>query len=71
MTRGYHNNCKGHKYLVKINKCTVAYCTNSTTMFNVLLESNDTEKTSGPTQVNKPLLVINVKRLFDQTLHLH
>ena len=52
MIRNHHNNWKGHKYLVKLNKCPVAYYPNLTTTFNVILESNDTEKNLWPTQVN-------------------
>ena len=46
---------------------------NLTTTFNVILESNDIEKNAEPAEVNKTLLLIHLKNLFDQTqkIHLH
>ena len=49
----HFNKRKEYRYLMEGNKGPIPYYSNSKTTFNVILESNDTEKNPGSTQVKK------------------
>ena len=59
MTRSHYNNCKGHRHLVKPK--------NAQSHIIQTQQKHSMSCWKDQIKLTKPLLVTNVKRLFDQT----